>query len=85
MYMGVWRGNPKEGATGTPRCRWEDNIKWIFKKWDGEAWTGLIWLKIGQVAITCACSNELSGSIKSGKFFGISEDLLAFQEGLCSL
>jgi hypothetical protein len=19
---------------------------WIFKKWDGEAWTGLFWLKI---------------------------------------
>jgi len=22
-------------------------LKWIFKKSDGEAWTGLIWLKIG--------------------------------------
>ena len=22
-------------------------LKWIFKKWDGEAWTGLIWLRIG--------------------------------------
>ena len=22
-------------------------IKWIFKMWDGEAWTGLIWLRIG--------------------------------------
>jgi len=22
-------------------------IKLIFKKWDGEAWTGLIWLRIG--------------------------------------
>jgi hypothetical protein len=21
-------------------------LKWVFKKWDGEAWTGLIWLKI---------------------------------------
>ena len=47
VYMGVWWGNPKEGATGTPKCKWEDNIKWIFKKWDGEAWTGLIWLKVG--------------------------------------
>jgi hypothetical protein len=33
--------------TGRPRRRWEDNIKWIFKKWDVEAWTGLIWLRIG--------------------------------------
>jgi hypothetical protein len=22
-------------------------IKWIFKKWDGDAWTGLIWFRIG--------------------------------------
>jgi len=22
-------------------------LKWILKKQDGEAWTGLIWLKIG--------------------------------------
>jgi hypothetical protein len=22
-------------------------IIWIFKKWDGEAWNGLIWLRIG--------------------------------------
>jgi hypothetical protein len=21
-------------------------LKWIFKKWDGGAWTGLIWLRI---------------------------------------
>jgi hypothetical protein len=21
-------------------------FEWIFKKWDGEAWTGLIWLRI---------------------------------------
>jgi hypothetical protein len=22
-------------------------FKWIFKKWDGRAWPGLIWLRIG--------------------------------------
>jgi len=22
-------------------------LKWIIKKWDEEAWTGLIWLRIG--------------------------------------
>jgi hypothetical protein len=22
-------------------------LRWIFKKWDWEAWTGLIWLRIG--------------------------------------
>jgi hypothetical protein len=24
-------------------------LNWIFKKWDGEAWPGLIWLRIGTV------------------------------------
>jgi len=27
---------------GKPRLRWEDNIKWMFKKWCGEARTGLL-------------------------------------------
>jgi hypothetical protein len=22
-------------------------LKWIFSKWDGEEWTGLLWLRIG--------------------------------------
>jgi hypothetical protein len=22
-------------------------LKWIFENWDGEAWTGSIWLRIG--------------------------------------
>jgi hypothetical protein len=22
-------------------------LRWIFKKWDGETWTGAIWLRIG--------------------------------------
>jgi len=40
-------GECKENRTlGSPRHRWEDNIKWVFKKWD-EAWTGLIWLRRG--------------------------------------
>jgi hypothetical protein len=43
---------------GIRRGRWEDSLeyvevggriilKWILKKWDGEAWTGLIWLRVG--------------------------------------
>jgi hypothetical protein len=31
---------------GRPRFRWEDNTKLIFKKWFGEAPTGLVWLRI---------------------------------------
>jgi hypothetical protein len=32
---------------GRPGHRWEDNINRIFKKWDGESWTGWLWLRIG--------------------------------------
>ena len=32
------------------------------------AWTRSSWLRIGKVADTCECGNELSGSIKSGEF-----------------
>jgi hypothetical protein len=31
---------------GRPRRKWDDNIL-ILRKWDGGAWTVLIWLRIG--------------------------------------
>jgi len=42
-------------------------LKQIFKKWDGKAWTGLIWLRIG-LADACEYCYEPSGSIKCGDF-----------------
>ena len=39
---------------------------------------------VGQVAGTCKCSNEPSGSIKRGEFIYIAGNWLASQEGLCS-
>jgi hypothetical protein len=47
-----------------PRSRWEDNIKMYLREVEWEAWTGSIWLKIGQLAGCCECGNEPSGSIK---------------------
>jgi hypothetical protein len=38
-----------------------------------------------QVAGSCACGNEPSGSIKCGEFLDLAEDLLGFQDGLCSM
>ena len=43
-HMGEWRGafwvlvgKPKgKNLLGKPKCRWEDNIKMEFRKWDGE-------------------------------------------------
>ena len=40
-------------------------LKLIFKKWDGEAWTGLIWLGWRGA---CECGNESRRSIKFGEF-----------------
>jgi hypothetical protein len=50
VYTGLWWGNLRE------RHHLEDPgldgmiiLKWIFRKWDESAWTGLIWLRIGTV------------------------------------
>jgi len=37
-------------------------LQWIFYKWVEGAWTGLIWLRIGQVAGSCECVNEPPGA-----------------------
>jgi hypothetical protein len=52
--MGVGRGvyrvlvGKPEGKSqlGRPRRRWENNIKWIFRKWNMGVWIGLSWLRI---------------------------------------
>jgi hypothetical protein len=48
VHTGFWWGNLRE------RNQFEDVgvdgkiiLNGIFKKWDGEAWTGLVWLRIG--------------------------------------
>jgi len=34
-------------------------LKWIVKKWNEKAWTGLIWLSQGQEASSCECGCHL--------------------------
>jgi hypothetical protein len=50
---------------GRPWRRWEDNIKMDLE----EGW-GMDWIELaqGQVAGSCECGNEPSGSIKCGEF-----------------
>ena len=55
-------GKPEGKRTlGRPRRRWEVSIKMDLKEMRWEAWTGLIWLRMGT-------GNEPSGSIKCGEF-----------------
>ena len=40
------RERESEGPLGRPGLNGRIILKRILKKWDGEAWTGLIWLRI---------------------------------------
>jgi hypothetical protein len=51
VYTRFWWGNLKERDHLVDLGIGERMIlKWVFKKWDGEALTGLIWLRIEQMA-----------------------------------
>jgi hypothetical protein len=56
---------------------WRIILKLIFKKWDGEAWTWLIWVRIG-AGDSCVCV-QMRGISRPAK------DLLAAQTGPCSM
>ena len=46
IYMVLVGKSVEKRPLGRPRRRWEDSIKWIFRKWDVGAWTGTSWLRI---------------------------------------
>ena len=49
---------------GRPRCRWEDNIKLIFDKWNGDTYTRFTRFRIGHMVVSCDLSNKTSGPLQ---------------------
>jgi hypothetical protein len=48
VHAGFWWGNLMERDNlEDVGVDWRIILKLIFKTWDGEAWTGLFWLRIG--------------------------------------
>jgi hypothetical protein len=57
-HTGFWWANLWEREhLGDPDIDGMIILRWIFRRWDGAAWTGLIRLRRGQVVGTCECSN----------------------------
>jgi len=47
VHKSFWRGNLREGDNlEDPDLEGRMILKHIFKKWNGETWTGFIWLSI---------------------------------------
>jgi hypothetical protein len=56
-------------------------LKWIFNKRNG-ANPILMWVRLGQMAVSLKCGNKPPGSIKCGVFLDYLR--ICSQEGLCS-
>ena len=70
MYKRFRWGNLRErDHLGDPDVDGRIILRWIFEKWVGRYGLDLSGSGEGQVAGTCECGNEHSGSIKCGEFF----------------
>ena len=86
---GVYRvlvGKPEgKRLLGKPRRRWEGILKWILRKWARGPWTGLICLRIGTGGGHFWMLQRTFGFHKMREISWLADELLASQEGLCSM
>jgi len=48
VHIGYWWGGLRKGNhLKDLNVDGRITLKWFFKKWDGEAWIGLMWLRTG--------------------------------------
>jgi hypothetical protein len=70
-YTGFWRGNLRERVhLEDPGVDGRIILRWIFRNWMCGYGLDRAGPGQGQVAGTCECGNEPSGSIKRGEFLG---------------
>jgi hypothetical protein len=70
---------------GRPRHRWEDNIKMDLWEVGWGVQTGLIWLRIGTGGGLLCIRLWTFGFHKMREISWVAQDILASQEGLCSM
>jgi len=68
MYTGFWLENLKELKDLEDLGMDGDNIRMDLWKYDASVRTGWIWHRKGTSVGCCEHNNELSGSIKRGKY-----------------
>jgi hypothetical protein len=75
IYRVLVRKPGRKRSLGRPWSRWEDNIKMDLQEMGRGAWTGLIWLRVGQVAGSCKCGFCLSLKISPSLYRVIKKSL----------
>jgi hypothetical protein len=68
MRTGIWWESERKNQLRKIGVAVRIILKWVSKKSEQRVWTGLIWLRAGQVPGCFECGNEHYGSIEVGKF-----------------